>query len=157
MGLFSDFLRDERAIEGMPIRLVIALVVGVAALAIMMGMLQGLNTDSLQKEEVSIDMSTPDNSYLKTTNKYDTVKIKVTDTAGDGVPKATVILKGDTAQLEGGTKVKTTDKKGVAKFSSVKPNLRADQETGTLDVKVKPPGNTNYQDNDIGSITVVKK
>ncbi|MFC7196258.1 hypothetical protein ACFQL4_19210 [Halosimplex aquaticum] len=33
--------QDERAIEGLPIRLVIALVVGVASLAIMMQMIGG--------------------------------------------------------------------------------------------------------------------
>ena len=38
-GTFTD---DDRAIEGLPIRLVIALVVGVAALTIMMNMLAGL-------------------------------------------------------------------------------------------------------------------
>ena len=41
---------DERAIEGLPIRLVIALVIGVASLSVMMNMLtgiQGLSTTEL--------------------------------------------------------------------------------------------------------------
>ncbi len=34
--MFEELWRDDRAIEGLPIRLVIALVVGVASLSVMM-------------------------------------------------------------------------------------------------------------------------
>ena len=37
--MFDRFSRDERAIEGLPVRLVIALVVGVASLSVMMNTL----------------------------------------------------------------------------------------------------------------------
>ena len=40
---FERFRDDERAIEGLPVRLVIALVVGVASLSVMMSMLSGIS------------------------------------------------------------------------------------------------------------------
>jgi len=50
-----SFIRDDRAIEGLPIRLVIALVVGVAALALMLNMLGGIGDVGDTEVTVRID------------------------------------------------------------------------------------------------------
>jgi len=52
-----SLLRDERAIEGLPIRLVIAVVVGIASLSVMMTTISGLG--SLGVDEVDA-RPTPD-------------------------------------------------------------------------------------------------
>lgn len=50
--MFEELWRDDRAIEGLPIRLVIALVVGVASLSVMMVFISGLDTMTVTELDV---------------------------------------------------------------------------------------------------------
>jgi hypothetical protein len=129
---------DERGIEGLPIRLVIALVVGVAALSVMMGMLSGI--DGLAVSEVdakpSSDVVAPDETH--------SLDVTVVDPQGKPVSNATIVVRGDTATLER-VRTGTTSGDGTASVS-ITPSLGPNQEEGSLEIDVKPPAGSEYTD-----------
>ncbi|WP_254273164.1 DUF7382 domain-containing protein [Haloarcula marina] len=134
----SDSLwSDERAIEGLPIRLVIALVVGVACLSVMMSTISGIET--LQVTEVDVEphpeVTTPGDGE---------VTVTVVDPEGAPVADATVVAKSGTATL---SQVATaeTGPRGNATLS-LSPSLGANQQDGTVVFEVKPPAGSSYQD-----------
>ncbi|PSQ28526.1 Ig domain-containing protein group 1 domain-containing protein [Halobacteriales archaeon QS_9_68_17] len=137
MRTFERFAADERAIEGLPIRLVIALVVGVASLGVMMNMLSGVG--SLAVSELDAQPS-PD---VVTPGQQD-VEVLVVDDDGDPVAEATVVVRGDTADLDG-TKTATTGEDGRATVS-VEPRLGPNQDEGELEIDIKPPSGDEYVD-----------
>jgi hypothetical protein len=160
-GLRPDFLpdrsltADERAIEGLPIRLVIALVVGIAALAIMMGLLNGL--PSLQDNEVDVD-------YVGEPVVEDDGDITMTVIDDDGSPvsDATVFLESDSAELDG-TYYETTGSDGNVTFDfgsgpdQVTVDWRSNQNSGELAVDIDPPSDGDYSDSSGNSgLTVIK-
>ena len=131
------FRGDERAIEGLPIRLVIALVVGVASLSVMMSMIggiQGLAVTELDAEP------TPE----VTTPGEQTIDVAVVDPDGGPVADATVIVRAGSARLNG-VATATTNETGVATVS-VTPELGPNQADGTLTIDVKPPAGSDYAD-----------
>lgn len=128
---------DDRAIEGLPIRLVIALVVGVASLGVMMNMLSGVS--GLTAEELDVK---PQPEVV--TPGEQTISLTVVDPDGEPVSNATVVVSGETATMadiqtaetgEGGEATVTVD-------SSLGPN----QDQGTLEVSIKPPASSGFQD-----------
>jgi hypothetical protein len=131
------FRRDERGIEGLPVRLVIALVVGVASLSIMLNLLsgvQGLTTTELDvRPEPEVVEPGPTD-----------VTVTVVGTDGAPVAGATVLVKGDSAGLDRVARATTGDD-GTATLS-VAPTLRANQQEGTLVLDVKPPAGSGYRD-----------
>ena len=137
MRTFERFAADERAIEGLPIRLVIALVVGVASLGVMMNMLSGVG--SLAVSELDAQPS-PD---VVTPGQQD-VEVLVVGDDGDPVAEATVVVRGDTAELDG-TKTATTGEDGRATVS-VQPRLGPNQDEGELEIDIKPPSGDEYVD-----------
>jgi hypothetical protein len=80
------FAADDRAIEGLPIRLVIALVVGVATMSVMLNMLSGAQGLVVSELDVkpSPDVIEPGEQELTLT---------VVDDDGDPVEGATAIVK----------------------------------------------------------------
>ena len=122
--------RDDRAIEGLPIRLVIAVVVGIAALSVMMSTISGLG--SLGVDEVDVQ-PTPDVVDQGQTD----LTIAVVDHQGKPVANATVIARSGTARLAG-IATAETDLDGTATLS-VSPTLRPNQREGTIEFDVKPP------------------
>jgi hypothetical protein len=134
---FERFTRDERAIEGLPIRLVIALVVGVASLSVMMNMLSGIN--GLAVTELDAQPS----PEVVTPGATD-VTVTVVGADGEPVSGATVVVKGGSATLDG-VATATTGSDGNATVT-VSPSLRPNQEEGTLVVDVKPPAGGGYTD-----------
>lgn len=135
--MFEAFRADTRAIEGLPIRLVIALVVGVASLSVMLNMLtgiQGLATTELDARPTP-DVVTPGERELTVT---------VVGADGSPVADATVVVKSGSAEI-GGVATATTDSDGDATVA-VAPTLRANQAEGTLRVTIKPPAGGNYRD-----------
>ncbi|MFP8957356.1 carboxypeptidase regulatory-like domain-containing protein [Natrialbaceae archaeon A-CW3] len=138
----TRFVGDERAIEGLPIRLIIALVVGVASLAIMMSMLGGIGTLAETEVDVEVDPVTID---AGTTTD---VQLTVVGEDGNTVEDATVIVMSDDAWLDAAVKGET-DVDGTVTLS-LDPELRQGQRTGSLAIDVVPPTNTDYvneQDN----------
>jgi hypothetical protein len=133
----AGFRDDSRAIEGLPIRLVIALVVGVASLSLMLNMLtgiQGLTTTELDAR--------PEPEVLQP----ETTTVEVLAVGSDGAPvaDATVVVKPGSADIDG-VVTATTDEDGVATLE-LSPQLRANQAEGTLTIEVKPPAGSSYQD-----------
>lgn len=144
MGSKRSFRTDERGIEGLPIRLVIALVVGVAALGIMMNMLGGIGTPG--KTEVRVQYS--DGAVVETSELPKSgYTIKVVGEDGQPVEGARVIVSGGTAQLNSPITPDTqTSADGTIDVDLNGVSLRADQTQGTLKVEVIPPSNSNWAD-----------
>ena len=129
--------RDERAIEGLPIRLVIALVVGVACLGVMMSTISGLGT--LKVAEVDVE---PDPEVTGPGGAD--VTVTVVGPQGAPVSDATVVAKSGTATLD---RVKTASTGSNGKASlSLSPSLGPNQKEGTVTFSVKPPAGGNYRD-----------
>jgi hypothetical protein len=134
----SDSLwRDERAIEGLPIRLVIALVVGVACLSVMMSTISGIET--LQVTEVDVEPQ-PEVTDPGTQD----VDVTVVDSKGSPVSGATVVAKSGTATLSSVTTGETNSAGNVT--LSLSPSLGPNQQDGTVVFEVKPPAGSNYED-----------
>ncbi|MCL9812814.1 DUF7382 domain-containing protein [Natranaeroarchaeum aerophilus] len=131
------FRSDDRAIEGLPIRLVIAIVVGVASLSIMMSMLSGVGT--LGTTELDVE---PDEEVIET--GYNSVDLTVIDDQGDPVEGATVIVSSGTANIDGVVN-EESDADGEATVG-ISPELRDNQDKGTLEIDINPPAGTEYED-----------
>ena len=125
--------RDERAIEGLPIRLVIALVVGVASLAVMMNTIQGLS--ALGVSELDARPS-PDVIEPGTQD----VTVTVVDSGGDAVSNATVVAKSGSARLSGVTTAETGSNGTVT--LTIDPQLGPNRVEGTVALDVKPPSDS---------------
>ncbi|MFB6126230.1 MAG: carboxypeptidase regulatory-like domain-containing protein [Halolamina sp.] len=131
------FRQDERAIEGLPIRLVIALVVGVASLSVMMNMISGISGLSTTELDVQPEpeVTTPGEQELR---------LRIVGADGEAVVDATVVVKSGSADL---SKVRTarTDRDGEVTLT-VAPELGPNQAEGTLVVDVKPPAGSGFVD-----------
>ena len=127
---------DTRAIEGLPIRLVIALVIGVACLSVMMTTISGLG--SLGVSEVDVR---PESDVVPP--GVENVTVSVVDANGDPVSNATVIAKSGSAKLSG-IQTAETGVNGTATMA-LDPTLGPNQAEGTVTFDVKPPGG-NYAD-----------
>jgi len=135
----TNLWRDERAIEGLPIRLVIALVVGIACLAVMMNVIGGLNT--FGSTELDTD---PEPEIIEAGNTTD-VQVTVLDPGGDPIQNATVVATGDSAQLPG-IHTATTGENGTAVLANLSAELRPNQDRGTIDLDIRPPSDGDYTD-----------
>ncbi|WP_049972052.1 Ig-like domain-containing protein [Haladaptatus cibarius] len=137
MSIRQRFRSDNRAIEGLPIRLVIALVVGVASLSVMMNMLSGLNGLAVSELDAK-----PEPEVIEPGQQA--VEIAVIDADGNPVADATVVVKSDSARLEN-IETATTESDGRAHLS-IHPSLGANQDDGTLDIDIKPPAGSEFAD-----------
>ncbi|WP_246045758.1 Ig-like domain-containing protein [Halorussus ruber] len=131
------FESDERAIEGLPIRLVIALVVGVASLGVMMNMLSGIGGLTVTELDAK-----PEPDVIHPEEQE--IDVTVVDADGKPVEGATVVITGETATL-GNVETATTDSEGEISVD-VDPELGPNQQEGTLEVSVKPPAGSDYAD-----------
>ncbi|EMA06015.1 DUF7382 domain-containing protein [Haloferax denitrificans] len=135
--MLDMFRSDTRAIEGLPVRLVVALVVGVASMSVMLNMLsgvQGLATSELDVKPTP-DVVGPGEQALDFT---------VVDHEGNPVEGATVIVKSGTAEIDGVATAKSGD--GGSATVQVDAELGANREDGTLVVDVKPPAGESFVD-----------
>ncbi|MDJ1432943.1 hypothetical protein [Halostagnicola sp. A-GB9-2] len=147
MRTLSRFHEDDRAIEGLPIRLVIALVVGVACLGIMMNMLSGIGTLSETEVDVEIDPTTIP------AGAEEDVNITVIGEDGNDVEGATVIVSSGSASINE-TVDNETDSDGTT-ILNLEPEIRQGQGTGTLEVDVHPPTSTDYVDEQANNDIIV--
>lgn len=128
---------DERAIEGLPIRLVIALVVGVASLSVMMGMIDDVNPTNVSELDARPEPEVVEPGETDVT-------VTVVDPAGDPVADATVVAKSGTARLDG-VRTARTGPNGSVEFT-LSSTLGPNQDEGTIVFDVKPPAGSEYQD-----------
>ncbi|QLG63702.1 Ig-like domain-containing protein [Halorarum salinum] len=133
----TELYRDERAIEGLPVRLVIALVVGVASLSVMLNMVSGIEGLAITELDArpEPEVTTPGERELAVT---------VVDADGRTVSDATVVVSGGTADLDGVATART-DADGRATVT-VSPSLGPNQAEGTLEIDVKPPAGGSHAD-----------
>jgi len=135
--MFEALWRDDRAIEGLPIRLVIALVVGVASLSVMMSTISGVSTLTVSELDV-------DPSVEVVGQKSTQLTLTVVDPEGQSVSGATVVVSGGTASLDG-VATATTGPDGNATVT-IDPTLDRNQKEGTVTIDVKPPASGGYSD-----------
>ena len=131
------FGADTRGIEGLPVRLVIALVVGVASLSVMMNMLSGISGLAVTELDTQ-----PEPEVVGPGDH--TVDVAVVDPDGRTVSNATVIARAGSARLDG-VETATTDAEGIAEFE-LSPELRPNQRDGTVEFDIKPPAGDEYAD-----------
>ncbi|WP_247006222.1 DUF7382 domain-containing protein [Halorientalis litorea] len=135
--MFERFTEDERAIEGLPIRLVIALVVGVASLSVMMNTIAGLETLGVTELD-----ATPEPEVVSPGQQ--TVTVRVVTPQGDPVSEATVVAKGGTATLANVSTARTGPD-GNATLT-LDPSLGPNQRDGVVEFDIKPPTGGQYTD-----------
>lgn len=136
-GASAALRQDTRAIEGLPIRLVIALVVGVASLSVMLNMLSGLGGLAVTELDTR-----PSPTVVEPAEQ--TITITVVDSGGDTVSDATVVVKSGSADIDGVRTARTGP--GGNATVTVTPELRPNQGEGTLTIDVKPPAGSQYAD-----------
>lgn len=128
---------DDRGIEGLPVRLVIALVVGVASLGVMLNMVSGLSglgvteVDVAPQPEVTGPGPTNCDHPSRGPGRW-------------GVANATVVARSGSARL-GGPRVAHTNRNGTARMR-LEPKLGANQAEGAVEFTVKPPAGGPFVD-----------
>lgn len=149
-----DALRNnERAIEGLPVRLVIAVAVGVAALSIMLGMLAEF--DDFGTTEVTIEAS--DELLVPQGGSYGSVTLAVVTEDGQPVEDAQILVTEGSLPLENGpVDLETGPNSHEVTLAvgstapgaggSVFPDFRDGQDRGTLEIEVVPPSGTDLRD-----------
>jgi len=130
---------DDRAIEGLPVRLVIALVVGVAALSVMMGMIDDVGDIGVTEVDAE-----PDPRVIAAGGS-EGVTFTVVGPDGEPVEDATVVVSEDTARLTGPAVRETTDEDGTVSMR-LDAELAPNQDRGKLDVTIVPPSGSEYVD-----------
>jgi hypothetical protein len=145
--MLDHFRHDERAIEGLPIRLVIALVVGIASLSVMMNTISGLG--SLGVTELDVQ---PEPEIVGPGSQ--SVDVTVVDPEGSTIANATVIAKSGTARLDDIVTARTDDS-GVATVD-IDPSLGPNQAEGTVTLDVKPPDGSYADRRENTAILVVE-
>ncbi len=145
-GSNHPFATDNRAIEGLPIRLVIALVVGVVSLGIMLQILGGIGTFETDTEvDVEFEGDVINLGDGDHTNQF---TVMVVDEDGNEVTDATVIATAGSAQMDGAMVETTGDNSNEVGFEFAEEELRLppDQDTGTIEFEIQPPSGTSWVD-----------
>lgn len=149
--------QDERAIEGLPIRLIIALVVGVASLGLMLNVLGGFG--GIGNTEVTVEFQ--EGQIIEVQDPPDTITLSIIDEEGNSVPGATILLEPGTAQGDvirvqdgGGNdndgeengQIEIDAESGFLADDAAGVSLRSDQQRGTYKVVVIPPSDSDWAD-----------
>jgi len=157
MQRYRGFTEDERGIEGLPIRLIIAVVVGVAALSIMMSMLGGID-DMFGQTEATAEL---DNAVVE---EGDTVELAAITEEGEAINDATIIIRSGTLNIDSPYNEDTGENDNTIEVSinpntnsGVTPDWRSNQDIGTLEIHVVPPSDGNFEDGQKNpEITVIR-
>jgi hypothetical protein len=152
-----SLIKDEEAVEGLPVRLIVVLVVGVIALAAMVAAVNGFKPQKSMSAAV-YEVGGKEGNLLMIPKAGSgpaehnwTCRVKVVDARGDPVEGASVIVHG----LSGaGSDV--TDRYGVAYLSKTNNvNLNSNQNSGYMTLEVTASGyNTYKNENAIAVIRV---
>ena len=143
-----SFVDDDRAIEGLPIRLVIALIVGVVSLGIMMQILGGI--DGFQTE-TEVDVEFQDDTVDLSSNQHtSTFTVSAVDEDGNEVTDATIVATAGEAQMDSAMVESTGQGSNEADFTFANQNLRLapDQDVGTIEFEVRPPPGSDWSDDE---------
>ena len=139
---------DERAIEGLPIRLVIAVAVGVAALGLMMGTLEEF--DGFERTEVSVRAS---EELLAVGDGPTSVTLRVVTAEGKSLEDSRILVTGGSAPLAAGPVPLETDADGERRVTvgagpgaDIQVAFRTGQRRGTIDLAPVPPPGDEFVD-----------
>ena len=160
MQRYRGFTEDERGIEGLPIRLIIAVVVGVAALSIMMSMLGGID-DTFGQTEATAELG---NAVVDEGNS---VEIAAITEEGEAINDATIIVRSGTLNIDSPYDEHTGENDNTIEVdigsnnnrnnNGVDPDWRSNQDIGTLEIHVVPPSDGNFEDGQKNpEITVIR-
>jgi hypothetical protein len=159
MKRFRFIRHDEKAME-LPINIVVMLVVGMVALATLISIMPTPTKDmsvfvestalnggnSVKGNSIIVSASTAENPFAIT------AVVKITDSDGNPVRNANVILRG-----LGGAASNTTDANGVT-FLTTPENARVrldpNQNEGTMDLKIVADGFYDYEKKD--AVMIIK-
>ncbi len=141
------FFDNEDAVEGLPVRLIVVLVVGVIALAAMVAAVNGFKPQKMMSASV-IEVGGKDGNLLTITKtgyaaveKNWTCRVLVIDADGNPISGASVIVHGLSGAGGG-----VTDKKGEAYLTKTNDvMLNANQDSGYMTLEVSAPGYNNYK------------
>jgi hypothetical protein len=143
----KHFKNDERGVEGLPVRLIVVLVVGVIALSAMVAAVNSFKPQRTLTAAVA-EVSSKDGNLLQISSagegsvtKTWTCYVNVTDDRGDPVSGASVIVHG-----LGGAGSGVTNTKGVAYISKTNDiRLNPNQNSGYMTLEVNAPGFYQYK------------
>jgi hypothetical protein len=133
-------LQDEAGAVGLPMRMVVLTIVGMAGLAAMLMVIGDLNVIplSMHGDIVGIENNTT-SSLLHVNNGTKNVTVEVIDVDGDSVERATVVIFGLDSSASG-----LTDRDGVAVLVVDTSSINVVGE-GYLKLVVKAQGFADYQ------------
>ena len=138
---------NEDGVEGLPVRLIVVLVVGVIALSAMVGAVNSFKPQRTLTAAVT-EVSSKDGNMLQissagegTVSKTWTCYVNVTDEKGEAVSGASVIVHG-----LGGAGSAVTNTKGVAYLSKTNDiKLNPNQDSGYMILEVNAAGFYQYK------------
>jgi hypothetical protein len=141
------FRDDERGVEGLPVRLIVVLVVGVIALSAMVAAVNSFKPQRTLTAAVT-EVSSKDGNLLQISNSGEgmvtkswTCYVNVTDDKGDPVSGASVIVYG-----LGGAGSGVTNSKGRAYISKTNDiRLNPNQNSGYMALEVNAAGFYQYK------------
>ncbi|WP_436901829.1 DUF7382 domain-containing protein [Halovenus halobia] len=149
--MFSPFRADERAVEGMPIRLVVAVTVGIAAFSLLVPMADSV--EQADRTELTVEPE-PRQVLVESADESATVRVDVVTTDGAPVAGATVLVSGRSLPVDDGPIPIEAGADGYAEFTvgtdptaNVTVSFRSRQHRGTLQLHVRPPPSSEYRDN----------
>lgn len=137
MSWLERLVADERGIEGLPVRLIIAFVVGVAALSVMLNMISGVESFAVAELDVK-----PEPHVVGPEEQ--TIELTAIGSEDGPVADATIVVESGTATLDS-MAVATTGTGGTANVT-IDPSLGPNQAKGTLTIDIEPPSGSNYMD-----------
>lgn len=155
-----DLRADERAIEGLPVRLVVAVAVGTVALGLMLGTLADF--DGFGTTEVTVEAS--EELLVPEDGSYETVTLAVVTEDGQPVEDAQLLVTGGSLPVANGpVALRTGPDSHEATLAigsggadgHVEPAFRDGQTRGTLEIEVIPPSGTDLRDERDNSELVV--
>jgi hypothetical protein len=140
---------DERAVEGMPIRLLVAVTVGIAAFALLVPMAE--RVERAEQTELTVE-SEP---RLLTVEPGESTAVQINAVTTDGAPVkgATIVVSGRSLIVEDGPLVfeagqqsSVTVDIGTGSAADVSVSFRPTQNRGTIRVRVVPPPESTFAD-----------
>jgi hypothetical protein len=144
-----EFHTDERAVEGMPIRLLVAVTVGVAAFSLLVPMAE--NVEQAQQTELTAEPAP--RQITVESDESSTVRVDVVTTDGVPVEGAKLVVSGRSLLVEDGPIVFTTGDAssvtidiGTSSAADVPVSFRPTQKRGTVRLGVVPPSESAFAD-----------
>lgn len=144
-----QFSADERAVEGMPIRLLVAVTVGIAAFGLLVPMAESVE----RAEETELTVESEPRQLTVESDGASTVRTDIVTTEGVPVEGATLVVSGRSLDIEDGPVTFETGSGGSVAFdvgtgsaADVPVSFRPTQRRGTIQLRVVPPPTSEYVD-----------